>query len=163
MNPDQSNASEAFWRSGSIHLRGFGPGSVGFLGFFPVLLDFCYAHPHFCYLDHLCVLISSQKSQKITMYSWCVFLLICDIVTFKIDENNMCWFLFWSVYFVCLLCEFTCLIFDPKFVMWCWCLALSFIMSLPLIFCNTFNCVSWFLFTIFAICSIVLVDFCLQF
>jgi len=41
--------------------------------FFSVSWFSCYVHPCSCYLDHLCVLISSQKSQKITMCAWYVF------------------------------------------------------------------------------------------
>jgi len=36
-------------------------------------LTFLLCAPCSCYLDHLCVLISSQKSQKITTCSWYVF------------------------------------------------------------------------------------------
>ena len=50
-------------------------------GFFPVFLDFFYAHPHSCYLDPLCTLIFLQKFQKITMCSWYVFDCFCDIFT----------------------------------------------------------------------------------
>jgi len=49
--------------------RGFGPGSVGYVGFFSVFLFSCYKHPFICYLDLLCALNFSQKCKKITMRS----------------------------------------------------------------------------------------------
>jgi len=162
LDPNGSGSIQRLWGVLEIRIhqpRGFGPGSFGLFAFFSVSWFSCYAHPCSCYLDHLCVLISSQKSQKNYYVFLICFWLFCDIFTCLRLMKIICVNFSWFVYFVCFCVNFlvwfliqnlSCDI-DVWHLILCW---------VHLWFCaNSFNCVSWFLFTIFAICSIVLVDF----
>jgi len=51
VDPDQSNAPEAFWRSGSICVFGFGLFTRGLWLFFQFLEFSCYIHLYLCYLN----------------------------------------------------------------------------------------------------------------
>jgi len=79
--------------------------------------------------------ISLQKFQKISYAFLMCFWLFSNIFTCSgLVEIIRVNFILMRT-FRTFLREFTCLIFGPKFVMWCWCLAFNFIMSLPLILC----------------------------
>ncbi len=118
-NPTHSHALQAVWSrfngSGSIrrprgvleiriHLwvwvwaftRGFGL-SFSFLEFS------CYVHPCACNLDLLCVLISLQKFQKITLCSWSISLLFCDDCYMLKLIKNVCAFILHIRVFLCVL------------------------------------------------------------
>ena len=81
MDLDQSNASEAFRRSRSISLRGFGPGNAGLFWFLFSFLYFLLCSPLFLLIGSLCTLIFSQKFQKNSYVFLMRFWLFRDIFT----------------------------------------------------------------------------------
>jgi len=113
MDLDQSNAPEAFWRSGSIHRVGLGR----------VVLDLLASFQFFCFLaiNTPCLLFEPSvcfefftKMQKnyyvFLMYFW---LFLWYFHMRKMDKNDMCQFLIWLVHFV-FLWEVSCIIFNPN-------------------------------------------------
>ena len=148
MDPDQSNASEAFWRSGSINRVGLGRVALGFLLSFQ-LLDFLAMFTHVsCYVDLPCVLISSQKSQK----NYYVFLI--------------CFWLFYDIFTCLRLVKIICVNFSFDLYILCvfvWIFLYDFwskICHVMLMFGTWFY--DEFTSDLVLIHSIVLVDFCLQ-
>jgi len=136
LDPDGSGSIQRSWSVMEIRIhqpRGFGPVRLGFCGFFSVFLTFLLCAP-------LCLLFGPPvrfnffiKIPKNYYVFLICFWLFGDIFTcsglMKIIRVN---FTFDS-YILYVSREFSCAIFDPKLVMWCWCLALNLMTSLPLI------------------------------
>ena len=130
MDLDQSNASEALWRSGSIRNRGFGPGSVGLSCFFPVSWDCLLIAPVFLLPELLCVLIFLQKiPEKLPCASWCFLTALWHFYILKLIKYVCQNFL--------LICVFLCIF--VKFLAWFFPIQCHMILILTIWFCDIFT------------------------
>jgi len=122
MDPDQSNISEAFWRSGSIHQRGFGPGSFGFSAYFQFLDFLAMFTPIFVIWTPCAFYFLLQNSKKIITCSWYARDYFCIVFTcwkvIKIIGVNFSFGLMYFVFFR----EFSRIFSIQILVMKFWCL-----------------------------------------
>ena len=133
-HPDQSNASEAS-RMVRIHLwHGFGP--VALLSFlFSFFFIFLLVAPTFLIfgpprmLSFLWKFLKEYHSFLICSWLFCG-IFICPTLMEVICANS-----YLDLCTLCFCVNFLVRFFDPKCVMWCWCLAFNFMMSLPLMRC----------------------------
>ena len=156
MDPDQSNASEAFWRSGSIHRVGLGRVALDMLASFQFFCFLAINTPLFAIWTIYVLWIFHKNAKNYYVFLMYFWLFLWYFHMRKMDKNDMCQFLIWLVHFV-FLWEVSCIIFNPNIYHLILMLGIWFHDGVTFDFMLIHqNVLVRFLFAFFTLCSILL-------